>query len=229
MCTWSVVLPVKGSLGKSRLLLDDPGARARLAVAFALDTIAAASAARQVERIVVVSADARLRGALRGVQVVEDPLTGLNAAIRAGLEALEGRRPAAVLLADLPALAPGELDSALEAASKHPLAMVPDAAGTGTTLTTALRADALVPRFGEGSRRAHHSAGHLELDVSPTSGLRRDVDDLADLEAVALRAGVHTRAVLSSLSGVTAPTAAPSAQGSFEPSEITPEGPLLAS
>jgi 2-phospho-L-lactate guanylyltransferase len=198
MPAWSLVLPIKGSIGKSRLDVADAAERRLLAVAFALDALDAVLAARSVGRVLVVTADDQLAASLpERVELIADPRHGLNAAIRAGLATLDPAEPAGVLLADLPALRPTDLDAALDAAVQHPLALVPDAAGTGSTLTTSLRADLLVPRFGEDSRRAHEQAGHAVLPVPETSGLRRDVDSLADLDAArALGVGRHTRAAL---------------------------------
>ncbi|MCR8672104.1 2-phospho-L-lactate guanylyltransferase, partial [Agrococcus sp. HG114] len=61
--------------------------------------------------------------------------------------------------------------------------------------------DALRPRFGPGSAERHRQAGHVELPIAPGTGLRLDVDELADLHT-ALDAGVgpHTRAVLAQAS-----------------------------
>lgn len=155
---WSVVMPVKGAVGKSRL--DAGDARAALAVAFARDAIAAALAADAVARVIVVTAD---RDVVRGlpVSVVEDRGAGLRAAIDDGLAALDDDGPAAVLLADLPALAPGDVDAALALAAAEDRAFVPDARGMGTTLLTVRAASDLRPRFGDGSAAQHAAEGHL--------------------------------------------------------------------
>jgi 2-phospho-L-lactate guanylyltransferase len=60
----------------------------------------------------------------------------LNAALRHGAAVAARRWPGtglAALTADLPALSPAELATALRAASPAPAAFVPDAAGVGTT------------------------------------------------------------------------------------------------
>ena len=198
--SWSLVLPVKGGNGKSRLALPDEDSRSALAIAFALDAIDAVTAAASVDRVIVVTSDVAVTRALLGtaVELVPDPEQGLNAAVRAGLALLDPGKPAGALLADLPALTPADLDGALELAAQHPLALVPDAEGSGTTLATALRADALVPRFGASSRAAHEAAGHVLLELPEASGLRRDVDNLDDLRmALALGVGRHTAAALA--------------------------------
>lgn len=191
---WSIVIPVKGAVGKSRL--DAGDARAALSVAFARDAITAAVAAESVARVVVVTGDADVARDL-AVETVDDPGTGLAAAIRTGIAALDDGQPAAVMLGDLPALTPGALDEALAMAEREGRSYVPDALTTGTTLLAARRADALRPHFGPGSAELHRLAGHVALPVAPDSGLRVDVDELADLHlAIDLGVGEHTQAVL---------------------------------
>lgn len=213
---WSVVVPVKDAArGKTRLggALDD-GARAALARAMALDTIAAAAACPAVGRVVVVTADrvvAREATAdpaapagpatpagpagpttpARPVVVGEPPhagaRSGLDAAAAAGVAAARAGAPDApvgVLLGDLPALRPGDLAAALAAAGAHRRAFVPDAAGTGTTLLTLAAGVPFASRFGAGSAAAHAALGHARLDVPDGSTLRQDVDLPVDLAAV---------------------------------------------
>jgi 2-phospho-L-lactate guanylyltransferase len=190
----SLVIPVRDpATAKTRLASgDDPATdarRAALAAAIALDTVSAARAAREVGEVIVVGS---LTEQIDGVQVVADPGFGLLVAVGAGLAAADPAAPTAVLLGDLPALQPADLDAALVAASEHHWAFVPDAEGTGTTLVTASAGLPHALRFGEGSAEQHRAAGYVELAVPEHSGLRRDVDtpaQLADLAALA-RAGV---------------------------------------
>lgn len=201
---WTVVIPVKApAAGKTRLspaLADD--ARALLARAFALDTIAAALAAASVERVIVVGDDASLAD---GAEFLAEPLgaeRGLLPAIRHGIAHARAARPVAVavLLGDLPGLHPDELDAALEAAARHPLGFVRDADGTGTTLATAASGAPFEPRFGPGSAARHVAAGFVELEASAAPGLTRDVDTVDGLEAV-LHHGVgdHTAEAVARL------------------------------
>ncbi len=183
----SLVIPVRDpASAKSRLAVgDDPAAHARraaLAAAIALDTVTAARAAREVGEVIVVGT---LASALDGVQVLDDPGYGLLVAVGAGLAAADPAAPTAVLLGDLPALQPADLDAALVAASEHHWAFVPDAEGTGTTLVTAAAGLPHALRFGEGSAEQHRDAGYVELDVPQRSGLRRDIDTPAQLAALA--------------------------------------------
>ena len=201
----SLVIPVRDAASaKSRLAAGGGAAadarRASLAVAIALDTVSAARAAREVGELIVVGS---LPAPVDGVRVVDDPGFGLLVAIGAGLAAADPTAPTAVLLGDLPALQPQDLDAALVAASEHHWAFVPDAEGSGTTLVVAAVGLPHSLRFGADSAEEHRDAGYVELDVAPRSGLRCDVDTLAQLTALAALAdagavllGPRTRALL---------------------------------
>ena len=227
---WTVVIPVKGApAAKSRLApAVDDDARAVLAKAFALDTIAAAVATPSVARVIVVGVDPEL-ARVAGAEFVRegagapdaagraDPAgdvrpprapdagrgaRGLLAAIKQGVDAARAEAPVAVvvLLGDLPGLHPEELDRALEAAARHPLAFVRDADGTGSTLATASDGVAYEPRFGPDSAARHVAAGFVELAASDLPGLTRDVDTVDGLEIV-LHHGVgdHTAEAVARL------------------------------
>lgn len=196
---WVVVVPVKGSsTAKSRF---GPGDHSSLALAMALDTVEAALATAGVSGVLVVTSEAASAAfdETEALVLVEDEPAGLAAAIQIGIDtAAEMGAPGrgiAVLLGDLPALTASELAAALVLAAGHDLAMVPDAAGTGTSLITA--ADGAVHRaaFGEGSAALHLAAGYVPLSVDVDSGLRNDVDTAVALEALSARLGVHTRAI----------------------------------
>jgi 2-phospho-L-lactate guanylyltransferase len=128
---------------------------------------------------------------------------GLNAALRHGAAVAARRWPGAglaALTADLPALRPGELATALRAAGTVPAAFVPDAAGIGTTLYAVRPGGEFRPRFGGASRARHAASGATELAVDLLAGLRRDVDTPDDLRAaLALGAGPRTTALAAEL------------------------------
>lgn len=198
---WTLVVPVKPArIGKSRL-----GAEVGVVRAIALDTIAAAARAPRVGRVIVVTGDTELVAALAdagvAIEVVDDdPPRGLSGAIGAGLERADASHPRAVLLGDLPALAPHELDEALAAAGSVPRAFVPDAEGAGSSLVTALGGVPLVEAFGADSARRHRELGLAQLSVAAESGLRRDVDTPDQLREVAAGAiGPFTRAALAAV------------------------------
>lgn len=195
---WTLLVPLKSSVrGKSRIDVD-PGLRGRLAFAMAADTIAAASAAPGVGLVLVVAEDAadgdRL-AELPGVRIQLTTTTGLNEAIRDGLagSGAAAGDPVAVLPGDLPSLTAAELGAALAAARAHPTVVVADRQGTGTTLLASTTPGRLRPHYGSDSLRRHVLGGAVLLNLPVASGLRRDVDQVGDLEGVT---GRRTLAVL---------------------------------
>ncbi|MEU3450629.1 2-phospho-L-lactate guanylyltransferase [Streptomyces thermolilacinus] len=194
---WSLVVPLKPlALAKTRLAgAVGPAERRRLALAFAVDTVASALACAAVRDVVVVTDDpsAARRLAALGARVVPDrPAAGLNAALAYGARAVRARRPGAAvaaLNADLPALRPVELGRVLAEAGRFPRAFLADAADIGTTFLSAAPGIELRPAFGGASRRAHLSSGAVEIRLADVASVRRDVDTEADLRA-ALELGV---------------------------------------
>ena len=200
---WAVVVPVKGlPEAKSRLSAGTPQDRRELALAFVLDTVAAARECDRVAAVVVVTDDADVRVAVSalGAEVVDDGTPGLNPALVRGAAHVAAAYPTlavAALAGDLPALRPSELAHALDAAAAVERGFVADAAGTGTTLLTALPGVDLDPRFGPRSRAAHAVSGAIALDPGEAPGLRRDVDTTVDLwDAARLGVGPATAALL---------------------------------
>lgn len=220
--SWTLLIPVKRlEIAKTRLrgILSD-SEHDRLVVAMAMDVAAAALASPVAGRVVVVTADSLVakEAAGLGAQVISDvPDAGLNPAL--AYAAHQVRPPGvaaylpgvAALAADLPALRPEELTSALRAAetvarSSLPAdadrsgagrAFVADAAGTGTVLLAALPGMRLEPCFGAGSASAHVASGAVAV-AGDWPGLRRDVDTPADLaEAIALGVGRRTAEALA--------------------------------
>lgn len=193
---WTIVVPLKASSrGKSRIAVD-PELRGRLAIAMALDTVAAAVDSDRVGSVLVVIEDPRdgdRLAELAGVRIVRTAIAGLNAAITQGL-AVAGPGPVAVLPADLPSLTSDELDLALGRAGRYPVAVVADRQGTGTTLLAAVSATAMSPQYGADSLRRHRDSGAHELTIPAESGLRRDVDRVGDLAGVT---GPRTVAIIA--------------------------------
>jgi 2-phospho-L-lactate guanylyltransferase len=221
------VLPVKVlARAKSRLALLAGDRRRELALALAADTVAAVLACPAVARVIVVTSDpvaGPLLAALGAVVVSDEPagLDGpgestdlglqhqLNAALRHGAAVAARRWPGtgfAALTADLPALRPAELATALRAVelaaetATTSAAFVPDAAGVGTTLFAVPPGGEFLPLFGGASRARHAASGAAEIDLDDLAGLRRDVDTPEDLQVVlALGAGPRTTALAGEL------------------------------
>ncbi len=214
---WVVVIPVRDAdAGKTRLAgVLDPRTRAALVRAMALDTITVAASSPAVGRVIVVTPDevvAREAPKLGAVVVPEpargDARSGLDAAADAGVaaaHALVPDTPVAVLLGDLPTLRSGDLAAGLDAAADHERALVPDAAGTGTTLLTVRGGTPFESRFGAGSAAAHAALGYVRLDIPADSTLRHDVDLPGDIGSLRTREpGPRTAEVLTRLDMYTA-------------------------
>lgn len=202
-----VLVPVKPpAVGKSRLVGLSVDDRRELAAAFALDTIAACTGAAKVGAVLVVTDDAAFAAAeaALGHDSIPDGVAGdLNATLRQAAAEAARRWPGSVpvaVCADLPALRPAELDTALSELAAGEAAFVADSEGVGTTLYTASYA-AFDPRFGHASAAVHAATGARAL-TADLPGLRRDVDDLDDLRAaLELGVGARTRQRAASLVG----------------------------
>ncbi|GAA3639044.1 hypothetical protein GCM10022200_23060 [Microbacterium awajiense] len=215
-----MVVPVKDpARGKSRLEVAGVD-RVALARAIALDTLAAAAACPEVERVIVVTDDAalplhavgiphlrwvdetatreRLAAAGAGGAAATLPEAGLDGAVALGMAEAGETMPRAALLGDLPALRPDDLAAALRTAASVDRAVVADGEGTGSTLVTAAPRVSWRSAFGAGSFARHVGLGCAPLDIAPTSTVRRDVDTAAQLEAAAaLGVGERTSALLA--------------------------------
>lgn len=201
-----VLVPVKPpAVGKSRLAELGDRERRELAAAIALDTVEACRAAVLVSEVLGITDDAGFSAELAGLgcpTIPDGTSEDLNGTLRLAAAEAHRRWPGLVpvaLLGDLPALRPTELDEALGSIEPGASAYVADADGFGTTLYTAAYDD-FAPRFGAGSAAAHDAVATPVRAALP--GLRRDVDDLADLrQAWALGVGPRTRRRAASLVG----------------------------
>ncbi|RJL25053.1 2-phospho-L-lactate guanylyltransferase [Bailinhaonella thermotolerans] len=204
---WSIVVPVKPlAAAKSRLADLAREHRAPMALAVALDTVAAALACPRVHRVIVVTDDpvaAPPLAALGAIVIGDTPAAGLNPALRHGARHAVRLAPGdgvAALQADLPALRPAELAAALDAAAGFARSFVPDALGIGTTLYAVRPGAEFAPAFGGPSRARHLESGARELLLPGTESVRRDVDTPDDLrEALTLGVGPRTAEVAALL------------------------------
>jgi 2-phospho-L-lactate guanylyltransferase len=197
---WSLVVPLKPlAVAKSRLAEAAGAVRPALALAFAVDTVAAALACPEVADVTVVTDDPVTGAELAGLGafvVADEPAAGLNAALRHGAGHVRERRPyapVAALNGDLPALRPAELAAVLrEAVRAQERAFLADVAGVGTTLLAAPPRQLLSPAFGGASRARHLASGAREITLPAVPSVRQDVDTPDDLRA-ALTLGVGPR------------------------------------
>jgi 2-phospho-L-lactate guanylyltransferase len=205
MQMYVALVPVKPpALGKSRLVGLTDDARRTLAAAFALDTVAACVSADAIAEVLVATDDASFSVelvALGAVTIPDGVAMDLNGTLRQSAAEARRRWPELVpvaLTGDLPAVRPEDLDEALGEVAPGEPAYVADADGLGTTLYTAPH-DAFDPRFGPGSALAHDATGARAI-LAPLPRLRRDVDDLHDLDdALALGVGPRTAERAASL------------------------------
>jgi 2-phospho-L-lactate/phosphoenolpyruvate guanylyltransferase len=192
------LVPVKPpALGKSRLVGLPDDERRALAAAFALDTVAACVASVSIAEVIVATDDAAFSvelAALGAFTIPDGVAMDLNGTLRQSAAEARRRWPGLVpvaLTADLPAVRAVDLDDALGALAPGEAAYVSDTGGLGTTLYTASYDD-FDPRFGPGSALAHDATGARPITAA-LPRLRRDVDDLADLdEALELGVGLRT-------------------------------------
>lgn len=198
-----VLVPVKApALAKSRLVGLPGYRRAVLARSFALDTLTAALAASPVVAVYAVTADADFARSAMALGARQAPDgRDLNDALSSAARLVRAEWPQAMpvaLCADLPALRPDDLSAALAMVHRDRGGLVADAERVGSTMYAAPY-DAFTPRFGSDSRRAH-LAGGVEEITADLATLRRDVDDLDDLDAArVLGLGQHSRDALASL------------------------------
>ena len=187
----TLVVPFRGTDGKSRLepLADD--ARAALANAMLADVLAAAAAVGQTFLVAPEPAASAVH--------VADPHRGQGAAVVAALDAAAAAGaapPFVVVNADLPCVRPRDLLALAGAVPADGLAVA--AALDGTTNALALAwADLFRPLYGPGSAERFAALGPSQRVDAPN--LVDDVDTVDDLARLEPRLGPHTRRAFASL------------------------------
>lgn len=201
MSVASLVIPSKRlELAKSRLHLTSE-TRRELVKDMLGTALSAARSAQHVGLVVVVTADPELADLARrhGACVEPDPVElGLNQALLAGRRRAAQSEPAApicAMVADLPLVTAGDLDTALGCFQVNPRAVyVADHRRTGTTFLAHPAGCMPSTWFGFGSARAHAVAGFAPI-AEQLPGLRFDVDTLADLHRTGANADAHPGAL----------------------------------
>jgi 2-phospho-L-lactate guanylyltransferase len=194
----TVVIPFAGAEGKTRL---HESSRVRRALAHAMfcDVLAACLPVGHT-RVVTPDEDAATVARGAGAEPVADPGGGQGAAVQAGLEGVE---PGGILVvnADLPCAVPHDLRALLGATPAGCLALVEALDGTTNALSLP-SADAFAPLYGTSSSdrfREHAASLGLEAVSVVLPNLADDVDTMADLTRLQLRAGPRTQARLAEL------------------------------
>jgi 2-phospho-L-lactate guanylyltransferase len=171
------------------------------------DMIRALASATSVERIFVVSADARVLDEARRLRaeplsehcaegtegVAEGQARGLNPAVAAAARELESRgvRRLLTIPGDVPLIDPTEVDElfAVDPVA-FPVVLVPSAAGTGTNALLTSPPTVIEPRF-EGASLEAHSALCRSLGIAfrvlALASFALDVDTPEDLAALRAR------------------------------------------
>ena len=196
----TVVIPFAGAEGKTRLHSSRRVRRA-LAQAMFCDVLAACLSVGRV-RVVTPDDEAATAALEAGAEVVSDPGGGQGAAVQAGLE---GVGPGGVLVvnADVPCVVPHDLRELLAATPAGCVALVEALDGTTNALSLPA-AEVFAPLYGPASAdrfRAHAASLGLEAVPVALPNLADDVDTMADLTRLQLRAGPRTQACLAELEG----------------------------
>ncbi|MDQ3728509.1 MAG: 2-phospho-L-lactate guanylyltransferase [Actinomycetota bacterium] len=196
----TVILPVKRfARAKTRVVetIGPPG-RAAILRAMLADVLVALDAAREVERVVMVTGEGRaekvaMERAKRSptpLEVLRDPTDhGHSEAATLGIVRAKalGATCTALLPGDCPLLDSGELDAALAEFSEGTVGVATDRHGTGTNMLVLSPADAIGPAFGPGSRERHldraQRAGY-EAKLLDVPSLALDLDTPDDLETL---------------------------------------------
>lgn len=190
---WAVIPVKRFANAKSRLgAILSEAERESLAQAMLNDVLRAASQARAVAGVLVVSHEVRARYAAErvGGLYLDEAASGLRAAIGQAGEwlASHGQRGLLMLPGDIPLVSSAEIDRLVEAHRGLPaVTIAPDREQDGTNALAVSPADAIAFAFGSGSFTLHRDAA-LAAGITPTvqylPGVALDVDNPMDLRTL---------------------------------------------
>ena len=216
----AAVIPVKSlAAGKSRLL-PELGREDLEALSLAMleDLIRALMATPGVNRVAVATPDDRVAEHAQGLgaEALHGPDPGLNAALDAapGKLGLSADAPLLVVLGDVPAARPDELQQLFDAAkamAPGPNAVLAPSRDGGTSALLRTPHGALPSRFGPQSAARHREAAKhagTPLREIELASLAIDLDRGEDIRAFLSQSddGQQTRALLAKLGGLPGPT-----------------------
>ncbi|WP_271610483.1 2-phospho-L-lactate guanylyltransferase [Bradyrhizobium sp. CCBAU 21359] len=186
-----VVIPAKSfSCAKQRLSpLLTPSERTLLARSMLADVLSSACGVIKLNHIVVVTnaEDVAQEAARLGTVVIDDGgADGTNAAVAAGLAAVESRGDELVLVlpSDVPAILSEDVSTLLQAAEANAVVIVPAPRDGGTNAVAFTLARPLQPCFGPDSFARHMAAADrlgIEPIVCRNARIGLDLDAPADL------------------------------------------------
>ncbi|MCE5209065.1 MAG: 2-phospho-L-lactate guanylyltransferase [Chloroflexi bacterium] len=191
MSLWGII-PVKPfSYGKSRLA-DRLSVEQRILLnrSLAENTLTICKSVPAIEHLLIVSSGREMhRFAIKcGVEFVEEPVGGINAALEtAAVHAVRnGAGSLLVLHGDLPSLRKAELEILAHAGSReNSICIVSDHHKTGTNALLLNPPDCIPFLFGEGSYLKHVSAAryrNIEIVSLNLPSISFDLDTIEDLE-----------------------------------------------
>ena len=199
------IVPVK-ALGRAKRRLSPvlpDAARQRLVLTMLEDVLAALAEVESIDGVIVVTPDARV-GELarrRGATIIPEPgAEELNAAVDTSIAFAisRGVQRALIVPADVPLATPSELHSLIQSRGGRPgVTLAPSHDGDGTNGLLLAPPNAIAPCYGPGSYLQHLSqamARRVDVNVVHLAGLARDIDEPADLRALAAaKAGTGDR------------------------------------
>ena len=187
------LLPVKRlGAAKQRLAGElDEGRRLELSRALLEDALARCEKSPWL-RWWVITDDPEVEEAAagRGLDLVVDPGGGLNGALAEGIAAARaaGADSVTILPVDVPLATPEDLRDLVDTGATSDIVLVPARVDGGTNALYLSPPDALVPRFGPASLRAHVAdaeAASLRCSILDLPRLAIDVDTIEDARLVA--------------------------------------------
>ena len=195
----AAIVPAKAlDEAKTRLAaILTEGERRCLELAMLSDVLRTLQAVPRLELIAVVSPDEAVLNRARelGAEVIrESPsVRGINQALAHALGVMSPREPSALLvvLADVPAVTPAEIESVLDALPDDRGAVICPSSAGGTSALAVRPPDAMAFRFGPQSFAAHKKEcadRNVPLRVLHIDSLERDIDEPDDLRWLISRA-----------------------------------------
>ena len=197
---WALV-PVK-HLSEAKQRLSDalaPGERVALAQAMLCDVLASLRATPTVTGIIVVSADPavfELARALGARPLLDASQSGINDALRCGLDALPSDAAVLIAPADIPFATPEDFEAVTALLELNPVALSPALFDGGTNALAMRSPNLIAPQFGEGSFERHRVVARergLCCGVLRCERIGRDIDVARDLDWQPLPEGAATQ------------------------------------